>query len=290
MTGTHPVGEDFPWEIAVVDHPPRAETALYRRSRTLMNTLAKEAADGFYGAGPFEDHHGGGLWVLDDVGWMCVQLPLGIEWSAQFCADPAKVDKLRLFAQRILAAFPKTLPGYAKHKYTDAERILASPITTAAHVSRWTDSIFNASVPLPRSAHTGVLPSAAGYHHYPKPIVDIDHIRYDDYQLFVRDAAGLPAAVVPAAAWPSRTVRVIAAHPQSEYAGRLLDAQRRPDRVVPLPRTPDLAEREALGPARAASPEATDPTLLDAADPLSRQAFARADDAGRRPSPRRTPR
>ena len=29
MSGTHPEHEDFPWTIAVVDHPPRKDSAAY---------------------------------------------------------------------------------------------------------------------------------------------------------------------------------------------------------------------------------------------------------------------
>jgi hypothetical protein len=164
--------------------------------------------------------------VLDGTGWMCLQLPLGIEWSAQFCADPAKVDLLRQLAQRVIRAFPKTLPGYIENGYHDADQVLNTAITSTDGVATWTDSIFNASVALPKGVHTGVLPKAAGYHHYPKPIIDIDHFRRDDFHLFVTDSKGLPAVVVPVAPIESgdRRVRLLAAHPQSEYAALLTAA------------------------------------------------------------------
>ena len=268
MSGTHPERESFPWEIAVVDHPTRANTPLYGRSHALMTKLAATVTGPVYGPPPYEDHHGGGLWVLDATGWMCLQLPLGIEWSAQFCADPAKVDLLRQLAQRVLAAFPKTLPGYVENGYHDAEAILNTPITSADSVAAWTDSIFNASVALPKGAHTGVLPKAAGYHHYPKPIIDIDHFRRDDFQLFVTDSKGLPAVVVPVAALGSadRRVRLLAAHPQSEYAALLLASA-----STAHPRT---ARREDLAGA-AASDSTEDAALLGEDDPLAQQAFSR---------------
>ena len=49
----------------------------------------------------------------------------------------------------------------------------------------------------------GCCPKGAGYHHYPRPIVDIDHFRRDDFNLFVTDKKGLPAAVVPVSADPA---------------------------------------------------------------------------------------
>jgi hypothetical protein len=197
MIGRHAEHEDFPWTIAVVEHPARTDSPGYRASRQLMKKLAATVPEWIFGAGPFEDHHGGGLWVKDDTGWLCLTLPLGIEWSAQFCADPAKVDRLRQVTARVVAGFPATLPGYVQAGYTSGEEILTTPITTADQVAAWTDSIFNASLPLPVRTHTGVLPTGAGYHHYPKPIVDIDHCRYDDFQPFVTDPGGQPAVVVP---------------------------------------------------------------------------------------------
>jgi hypothetical protein len=188
-----------------------------------MNTLATTLDDWTFAPGPFEDHHGGGCWVHDGRGWICLLLPLGIEWSAQFCADPAKVDQLRQLTARVVAAFPDTLPGYLEHNYDTGQELLTTPITTPEDVATWTDSIFNASVPLPRLTHSGTLPHGAGYHHYPKPIVDIDHFRFDDFELFVTDAQGLPAVVVPMAPRGSGDgrVRLIAASPDSQYAPRL---------------------------------------------------------------------
>jgi Family of unknown function (DUF6424) len=256
MSSTHPEQEDFPWTIAVVDHPNRTDSPAYTKSRKLMNALAKTLTDWPFTPTPYQDHHGGSVWVKDAAGWLCLQVSLGIEWSAQFCADPAKVDRLRLQAQRVVTAFPATLPGYEAAGYHDAEALLATKITTADQVGAWTDSIFNASLPLPVAAHTGVLPKGAGYHHYPKPIVDIDHVRFDDFRLFVTDPDGLPAVVVPLSARGTgdARVRLLAAHPDSAYVARLV----RP------------AARDTVR--RGAAPAAAE--ILSADDPLARQAFA----------------
>src|SRR5712692_9397866 len=48
-----------------------------------------------------------GLWLKDAAGWFLVRNLCGIEWSAQFCADPAKVDQLRQAAKRLYARFPE---------------------------------------------------------------------------------------------------------------------------------------------------------------------------------------
>lgn len=130
-TGNHPEHEDFPWTIAVVDHPARSDSPAYRRSRALMQKLVAATADWVLPGSSYQDHHGGAVWLEDATGWLCVQLPLGIEWSAQFCADPIKVDRLRTYAQRLVDAFPNTLAGYQALGYQDAARLLSTPITTA---------------------------------------------------------------------------------------------------------------------------------------------------------------
>lgn len=273
MTGTHPESEDFPWMIAVVDHPDRSDSAAYRHSRALMQKLVQTTPDWMLAGEDYQDHHGGSVWVKDDTGWMCLQLPLGIEWSAQFCADPAKVDRLRQYAARIVARFPDTLLGYEALGYTDAQTVLETPITDAADIAAWTDSIFNAGLPLPAATHTGVLPKAAGYHHYPKPIVDIDHFRRDDFQLFVTDKDGLPAAVVPVKPYGEGDgrVRLLAAHPDSTYAARLLQRQRASSRPVAAIGSP--TEDTSLKPGAIAADD--DGDLLAADDPLARQAYQR---------------
>ncbi|WP_405717741.1 DUF6424 family protein [Streptomyces sp. NBC_01537] len=261
MQRDHTEHQDFPWTINVADHPPRTESAQYKASRKLMRTLVA-TTDGEWpfvpgpGSAGYEDHHGGGVWVSDHDGWLCVLLPLGIEWSAQFCAAPEKVDRIRRCAARVVSAFPDTLPGYAALGYDDGERLLGTPIRTAGQVAEWTDSIFNASVPLPRGPHSGVLPNAAGYHHYPKPIVDIDHFRRDDFELFVTDERGLPVVVVPLAPRGSGDgrVRVLAAHAASSYAERL---------VSPMARAPE---------------QEWDGAVLQPDDPLAREAFRHQQD------------
>ncbi|MFF2811383.1 DUF6424 family protein [Streptomyces sp. NPDC058000] len=262
-TGTHTEHENHPWTISVADHPQRVDSDQYKASRALMLKLVDTTSDWTFAPAPYQDHHGGGVWVKDTDGWLCLFLPLGIEWSAQFCADPAKVDQVRLCAARVIAAFPDTLPGYVEFGYEDGERLLNTPIQTAEQVSDWTDSIFNASVPLPAGTHSGVLPTAAGYHHYPKPIVDIDHFRFDDFSLFVEDSNGLSVAVVPVAPRGSGDgrVRVLAAHPSSPYAKHL----------VP----PSGGKRaETTGHTEALAVDA-EGAVLPADDALAQQAFRR---------------
>jgi hypothetical protein len=276
MTGTHQEHEDFPWVIAVVDHPPRTESAAYVRSRDLMRKIVSATSDWMLTGSGYQDHHGGSVWVKDEQGWLCMQLPLGIEWSAQFCADPARVDQLRQYAARVVAAFPGTLPGYQSMGYQDGDRVLTTSIEDAKGVADWTDSIFNASMPLPAAAHTGMLPTAAGYHHYPKPIVDIDHFRYADFQLFVTDPAGLPAVVVPVAPRGSGDgrVRLLAAHPRSSYIHRLAGPGSPVRQAAPAAAATGLgpdADAAEIAPGQVAGDQ---PDILPAEDPLARKAFA----------------
>jgi hypothetical protein len=274
MTGTHAEHEDFPWTIAVVDHAPRKETPEYVASRALMRKIIAKVAGWIWAPGPYEDHHGGSVWVKDDDGWLFMQLPLGIEWSAQFCADPAKIDKLRLMAQRVVRAFPATIPAYEELGYHAATALLANEITSAEHVSRWTDSIFNASMPVPRPVHSGTYPHGAGYHHYPKPIVDINHFRRDDFQLFVSDN-GFPAVVVPMSSKPDdHRVRLIAAHPSAPHAQLLLhEAGERRDAAITAAAAADDAELLAAGQPTFAHEEPETSVVLPADDDLALQAF-----------------
>jgi hypothetical protein len=189
--GEHTEHEDHGWDIAIPDHPPRTDSPEYVASRARLHELVGEGT--FYGAPPIQDHHGGGLWLRDSAGWFFVRNLAGIEWSAQFCANPAKVDELRQIASRLYAAFPGSAEALG------ITSLLAAPITDAAGVAAWADSICNASVPLPAGLHTGTLPRGGGVHHYPTPITDIETFKRDDFDLFVTDSQGHQAAVVPVA-------------------------------------------------------------------------------------------
>jgi hypothetical protein len=192
-SGTHTEHEHFPWTRRIPDHPPRQSSKAYVASRRLMNKLARSVTDFFYGATPYEDHHGGGLWLKDADGWFVVRNIAGVEWSAQFCADPAKVDVLRQNARRLYDRFPEAVQALG------IRTLLDTPIRTADDVARWTDSICNASVPLPEHTHRGVLPAGGGIHHYPTPVAEIALFKYDDFPLWVTDQDGNEIAVAPVA-------------------------------------------------------------------------------------------
>jgi hypothetical protein len=188
------------------------------------------------------------------------------------CADPAKVDLLRQNAKRLYDLLAPEIK-----QQLDPGGLLDTPIQDAAGVASWTDSIFNAGVPLQPSFHTGSLPGGtstasdstasngtstasdgtatpadgtatpadgsatpadgsapspspsggpstgqepAGVHHYPTPIVDIQLFKYDDFQLWVTDAQGNPAAVAPVAPRGSgnASIHVLYATPGSQLA------------------------------------------------------------------------
>ena len=185
----HTEHEDHGWDIEIPDHPPRSDSLEYQHSRAELRHLTGDGT--YYGPPPIQDHHGGGLWLKDSAGWFFVRNLAGIEWSAQFCANPAKVDELRQNAARLYALFPSAVAQLG------IEELLATPITDAAGVAKWTDSICNASIPLSATLHCGVMPHGAGVHHYPTPITDIETFKYDDFNLFVTDEAGHQVAVVP---------------------------------------------------------------------------------------------
>lgn len=257
----HTESEAHPWTVQIPDHPGRQDSPEYVASRTRMNEMAGQSAGLIYGPGPYQDHHGGSLWLKDAQGWFMVRNLAGIEWSAQFCADPAKVDLLRQNAQRLYAL---VAPEIAQE--LDPGSLLNTPITDAAGVAQWTDSIFNAGVPLDPGFHIGVLPAAdaagaagdggppvagtsagsagaagaadgpaagpadpepGGVHHYPTPIADIQLFKYDDFQLWVTDEEGNPAAVAPVSQRGSGDgcVHVLYATPGSRLAQQTAQAQ-----------------------------------------------------------------
>lgn len=231
-TGIHTEKEDHPWEINIPDHPQRTDSPEYILSRKVMNEIVPKS-EWFYGAGSYQDHHGGGLWVKDENGWFMLKNLAGIEWSSQFSADPEKVDRLRQNAKRLYAKFPLTAPAF-KEMGIDLESLLNSPITDSAGIAKWTDSICNASVPLPPVEHTGILPKGGGVHHYPTPITDIEYFKHDDFQLWVTDGEGKPAAVVPVAERKSSDKRaeVVYATPGTKLHERLHKAHNQGNRLI----------------------------------------------------------
>jgi hypothetical protein len=255
MPPTHQEHEDHPWTIEIPDHPKRTESTTYVASRKTTNALARTIGDLIYGPPSYEDHHGGGLWLKDADGWFIVRNIAGIEWSAQFCADPAKVDQLRINARRLYAAFPEAVTELG------IRELLDTPITDAAGIARWTDSICNASLPLPKAFHQGILPAAVtgGVHHYPSPIAEIALFKQDDFNLWVTDG-NVQVAVVPVSARGSGDGRTRV----------LYSARREPPAASPL------ATLQAGVAAAGVGVEAeTDPTILPADHPVSVSAYAR---------------
>jgi Family of unknown function (DUF6424) len=242
--GDHSEHEDQAWTINIPGHPVRSDSPEYVRSRTTLVQMAGQTSGLLYGQGPYEDHHGGGLWLKDAQGWFLVRNLVGMEWSSQFCADPAKVDLVRQNAQRLYAAFPDAAQELG------IQQLLDTPITDAAGIAQWTDSICNASIPLPTPAHTGVLPTGGGVHHYPSPITEIEFFKHDDFQLWVTDAQGNPAAVAPVGPRGSGDgrVHVLYATPGSALAGQ-------------------VSQSEAQ----------SQPLILDSSHPLAQQAFSQQD-------------
>lgn len=198
----HAISEDNPWSVYIRDHPSRRESRWFRHAKqTTHRILATLDADTYpYGPGPWELHHAGSIWVRGARTWLLVRARVGIEWSVQFCADPAKVERLRREAEEVVDAFPATVPALRDLGYADVDEVLREPIVDAAGVQRWTDGLFNSCVPLTHADHQGILPGAAGEHHYPWPIKAADFVRRDDFVLWVTLPGGHShAAVLPVA-------------------------------------------------------------------------------------------
>jgi hypothetical protein len=227
VPGTHVEHEVDDWSEAIPDHPKRAGSKAFLRAKATAHKILAEAGTGSLAAamaGPVSEHpqahHAGSLWVHDGAGWLLYLNPAGLEWSAQWCAEPARVDTLRASAARLYARFPETLTQLERLGYIEAREILQTVITDAAGVARWTDSLFNSCVMLSAGLHTGVIRGGtqiAGWHHVPKPVWDAQLTKRDDFTLWVTDAQGHAAAVAPVAAPGSGDGRVLVvwAHPGS---------------------------------------------------------------------------
>ena len=224
---SHTESEDMAWTDNVGNHPARANSKTYGEARPAMIKIVQTLQPWFLGDPPYQDHHGGGLWVHDGDGWLLICNVAGVEWSSQFAGDPAKFDWLRKNAERASKAFPSTelellKLGLPQH-HVD---LLHAAITNADDIGKYVDSIWNASVPLPTQFHTQSLHTGdhqhAGIHHYPKPIVDIQFFKRDDFELFVPDpVTGYGVAVAPVAPRGSGDgrVKVLWTHPMSDVAG-----------------------------------------------------------------------
>lgn len=113
-----------------------------------------------YGCDPFQDHHGGRLWLHDGEGWFLVKNHRHrVERSILRRSE--KVDTLRENAKRLYAAFPRSFTEFEKLGF-DRKALLETPINEEERVERWIDSVCNASVPRPVILHTGVLPLGGG--------------------------------------------------------------------------------------------------------------------------------
>jgi hypothetical protein len=244
----HTEAEDKPWKVWVDGHPQRSDSKEFKTAKKVAKKILASSngqgvlAPDFFTEDPLPQanmqiqmHHGGSIWLYDENGWFIVKNLAGIEWSSQFCADPAKVEVLRQTVVRLIARFPDTITKLKELGYDDIETVVNTPITTADDVARWTDSIFNACVPLPAVRHTGVLPGGDGVHHYPTPITDIDLIKRADFQLFVVDPEEhQEVAVVPRGVRGSGigSVSVIHAEPGTRLHAAKANAKARGEDLV----------------------------------------------------------
>jgi hypothetical protein len=183
----------------VEGHAARTDSPEFVDARATLHKIVEKLKPNPYGDGPIQAHHGGSLWLHDGSSWHMVLNWAGIEWSAQFCCAPELVEAVRRTAETITKAFPQTLTELKALGYKGID-ILSTPITDAAGIARYVDSIWNSCVPIPQSGHTGSVnsqePLAAGVHNYPEPMCAIPRVMHKDFVPFVVDAATGTAAVV----------------------------------------------------------------------------------------------
>ncbi|MGH9125746.1 MAG: DUF6424 family protein [Acidimicrobiales bacterium] len=184
-------------------HAARTDSPEFVHARATVQQIVATLDPNPYGPPPIQAHHGGSIWVHDGTRWRLVLNWAGIEWSAQFCCDPAKVEALRQNALAITSGFPNTIPQLKALGYKDVE-LLSTPISDAAGMARYVDCIWNSCVPIPEPRHTGAVtaaaPLAAGVHNYPEPMCAIPRVMHGDFVPFVTDpGTGTAAVVAPVA-------------------------------------------------------------------------------------------
>ena len=180
-------------------HAARTDSPEFVAARATVQKIVATLNPNPYGPPPIQAHHGGSVWVYDGSRWRLVLNWAGIEWSAQFCCDPARIEALRQNAEAITAAFPRTIPQLESLGYKDAD-ILSNPITDPDGIARYVDSIWNSCVPIPQAGHIGSVntttPLGAGVHNYPEPMCALPRVMHADFVPFVVDSATGAAAVV----------------------------------------------------------------------------------------------
>lgn len=184
-------------------HAARTDSPEFVDARATVQKIAATLKPNPYGPPPIQAHHGGSVWLHDGKGWRMVLNWAGIEWSAQFCCDPARVDALRQDAEAITSAFPETIPQMEALGYKGKD-LLSTPIVDATGVAKYVDSIWNSCVPIPQPGHTGSVsaktPLGAGVHNYPEPMCAIPRVMHTDFIPFVVDpGTGAAAVVAPVA-------------------------------------------------------------------------------------------
>jgi hypothetical protein len=169
------IGETL--QVETADHPARKDSPEYLKSR---EWLMSQAAGGCYicegpvdmdhpaapeaSKGTFQDHHGGGLYIVKNGRPILVGFNLfPMEWSMGWGADPARIST---FIKNLQEA------GFAQDWTKD--------IGTTADVMNWVDSIQNANVKLCAPHHVGHETShtpdhngheAVGIHNGPWPVL-----------------------------------------------------------------------------------------------------------------------
>src|SRR5260370_34579779 len=84
-TQDHQERENQPWAINIPGHAQRSDSPEYGHSPQTMNNMASQVSTLIYGQPPYEDNHGGGLWLKDGQGWFLGRNLVVMEWSSQFC-------------------------------------------------------------------------------------------------------------------------------------------------------------------------------------------------------------
>ncbi len=166
--------------IETANHPPRTDSPEYKNSRKWLMGVAGGGCilcggesdlshpEGVADPTGLQDHHGGGIYVIDKNSNTPVLVALNLfpmEWSEGWGADPAVVSQRVSALNLVLTALEQ--PTYQQ------------PITDTNSVMAFVDSTFNANVKLCAAHHIGLQEQdtkdangrqAVGIHNIPFPI------------------------------------------------------------------------------------------------------------------------
>ncbi len=204
----------------------RTDSPQFVDVRAAVQAIVGTLSPNPYGPLPIQAHHGGSVWLYDGKMWRLVLNWAGVEWSAQFCCDPARVEALRQNAEGDHTGVPRDHPG-ARKDWLPGQRPAFQSHHRRSRGRNTRRQHLELVLPIPQMGHTGSVsattPLGTGVHNYPEPMCAIPRVMHADFVPFVVDpGSGAVATVAPVAPRGSGDgrVRVLFAEKGHPLAGQ----------------------------------------------------------------------